>query len=90
MSKDTQFLDNLQKVFEDNVTNLMFKSHLNKVNSALHEARRTVKKNNTKTNIRNQRNTEAKANKNENTSVLINIAQEDDSTIFLNCYKTCE
>ena len=26
----------------------------------------------------------------KNSSALINIAQEDDSNVFLNCYKTCE
>ena len=26
----------------------------------------------------------------KNTSALINITQEHDSNIFLNCYKTCE
>ena len=53
VGKDTNFSDNLQKVFEGNVTSLMFKSHLNKMNSALHEARRTVNKKNTETNISN-------------------------------------
>ena len=83
MSKNTKFLDNLQKKFEDNETSPMFKSQLNKVKSAFYEARRNVKKRIlTEIKINEQRNNEANAKENENTSALIIIAQEDDSNIF--------
>ena len=78
-------MDILQNVFEDNETGLIFKPHLNKVKSTFYEARHSVEKKKkrilTETSIHKQRNNKANANKNENTSFLINIAQEDDSNI---------
>ena len=44
VNKNAKFLDNLQKVFQDNETSLMFKSHLNKAKSAFYKARHSVKK----------------------------------------------
>ena len=45
VNMDAKFLDNLQKVFEDNETSLMFKPHLNKVKSVFCEARHNMKNN---------------------------------------------
>ena len=71
VNKDAKFLDNLQKVFEDNETSLMFKPHLNKVKSVFHEARRIVKKRIIiQTNINKQRNNKPNANENGNISAL--------------------
>ena len=76
-------MDNLQKKFEDNETSPMSKLQLNKVKSAFYEERRNVKKRIlTEIKINKQRNNEANAKENENTSALIIIAQEDHSNIF--------
>ena len=88
MSRGAKFSDDLQKVFEDNDTSLMFKPHLNKMKSAFYEARRSVKKRIlTKNNVNKQRKDKENANEPENTNALVNIAQDDDS---LNCCKTCK
>ena len=44
VNKDAKLFDNLQEVFKDNETSLMFRPHINKVKSAFYEARRSVKK----------------------------------------------
>ena len=60
----------------------MFRPHINKVKSAFYETRRSVKNRIlTETNVNKQWYNETNANENE-TSALINIAQEDDNNIF--------
>ena len=83
MNRDAKFWDDLQKFFEDNDTSFMFKPHLNKMKSAIYEARRNVKKRIlTENNVNKQRKDEENANGPENTNAVVNIAQEDDSNIF--------
>ena len=44
VNKDAKFLDDLQKVFKENETSLLFKPHLNKMTAAFNEGRRSLKK----------------------------------------------
>ena len=83
VNRDAKFLDDHQKVFEDNGTSIMFKPHLSKMKSAFYEARRSVKKIIlTENNINKQQKDKENASKPENTNTLVNIAQEGDSNIF--------
>ena len=83
MNREAKFLDDLQKVFEDNGTCLMLKPHLSKMKSAFYEARRSVKKIIlTENNINKQQKDKENVNESKNTNALVNIPQEDDSNIF--------
>ena len=80
VNKDVKFLDDLQKVFKENETSLMFKPHLNKMKAAFNKGRRSLKKQIlTQINL-SQGNDNRKDNINE--SILIDIYQEDESNIF--------
>ena len=53
----------------------MFKTHLNKMNSAFYEAKRSVKKKIlTENDVNKQRKNEENANESENTNALVNIS----------------
>ena len=83
MNREAKFLDDLQKVFEDNGTCLMLKPFLSKMKSAFYEARRSVKKIIlTENNINKQQKDKENVNESKNTNALVNIPQEDDSNIF--------
>ena len=58
VKKDAKCLDNLQKVFADDETNLKFKHHLNMMKSAFYEARCNAKTRITETIVNKQRNHE--------------------------------
>ena len=44
INKDAKFLDDLQKVFQNNETSTQFKPHINKIKAGFYEARRSLKK----------------------------------------------
>ena len=80
VNKDAKFLDDLQKVFKENETSLMFKPHLNKMKPAFNKRRHSLKKRILTQINPSQGNDNRKDNINEN--ILIDIAQEDESNIF--------
>ena len=68
----------------------MFKPHVNKIKSALYEARPSLKKRIlTETNVNKHQNDKAKVIEPKNTKALIDISLKNYSG-FLNCYKTCK
>ena len=81
VNKDTKFLDDLQKVFKENETSLMFKPRLNKMKAAFKEGRRSLKKRILTQINPSQENDSRRDNINKN--ILIDIAQEDESNIFV-------
>ena len=80
VKKDAKFLDDLQKVFKGNENSLMFKPHLSKIKATFNEGRRSLKKRILTQINPSQGNDNRKDNINEN--ILIDIAQEDESSIF--------
>jgi hypothetical protein len=70
VNKDAKFLDDLQKLFQDNETSLQFKPHLNKIKAGFYEGRRSLKK---------RIITKTKSTDQENLSEITN---EDDGNIF--------
>ena len=78
VNKDAKFLDDLQKLFQDSETSLMFKPHLSKIKAGFFEGRRSLKKRIlTKT-----RQESDHTNSNEDNDSLLEIASEDDGNIF--------
>ena len=78
VNKDAKFLDDLQKLFQDSETSLMFKPHLSKIKAGFFEGRRSLKKRIlTKTRQENDH-----TNSNEDNESLLEIASEDDGNIF--------
>ena len=78
VNKDAKFLDDLQKLFQDSETSLMFKPHLIKIKAGFFEGRRSLKKRIlTKTRQENDH-----TNSNEDNDSLLEIASEDDGNIF--------
>ena len=68
----------------------MFKPHVNKMKSALYEARPSLKKRIlTETNVNKHQNDKAKVIEPKNTKALIDISLKNYSG-FLNYYKTCK
>ena len=80
VNKDAKFLDDLQKVFKETETSLMFKPHLNKMKAAFNEGRHSLKKRILTQINCSQGNDNRKDNIKEN--ILIDLTQEDESNIF--------
>ena len=78
VNKDAKFLDDLQKLFQDNKTSLMFKPHLSKIKTGFFEGRGSLKKRIlTKTRQENDH-----TDSNEDNKSLLEIPREDDGKIF--------
>ena len=81
MNKDAKFLDDLQKLFEDNETSLLFKPHLRKIKTGFFEGRHSVKKRI----LTRTRQDDVNTNSSEDNDSLLEIANEDERNIFVIC-----
>ncbi len=80
VNKDAKFLDDLQKLFENNETSLLFKPHLRKIKAGFYEGRHSLKKR-ILTKTRQDDNND-NTNSSEDNDSLLQIANEDERNIF--------